>query len=198
MSKLETLEDAYSPANVEAARDHYVVISGCSGGGKSSLLRELADRNYRVFAEPCRQIIKEQNFIGGDAIPSKNFYQCAQLCISRTMHNMISAAATTSPVFFDRSIIDAISGLERLRVDIPPHLAQAAKVFRYSKKVFIAPPWPEMFGNDAERIHTYEDSLADYATLLTTYQRFGHELVFIPKASIAQRVDFILHELGES
>jgi hypothetical protein len=25
-----------------------------------------------------------------------------------------------------------------------------------------------------------------------------HELVFIPKASIAQRVDFILHELGES
>ncbi len=196
MSTFEVLEDGYSPANVEVARNYYVVISGCSGSGKSSLLRELADRGYQVFAEPCRQIIKEQNYIGGDAIPSKDFYKCIELCVSRTMHNMITVAATRSHVFFDRSIVDAVSGLEHMKVSVPPHLITALETFRYGKKVFITPPWPEMFRNDSERIHTYAEALAEYKTLLTTYQRLGHELIFLPKVSVPERVDFILRELG--
>jgi predicted ATPase len=196
MSAFEILEDSYSPAAVEAARNYYVVISGCSGAGKSSLLRELADRGYRVFAEPCRQIIKEQNYIGGDAIPSKDFYKCTELCVSRSMHNMISAAATTSHVFFDRSIVDAVSGLEHIKASVPTHIMKALQTFRYNKKVFITPPWPEVFRNDSERIHSYDHAVADYAALLTTYERIGHELVFLPKVSVQHRVDFILRELG--
>jgi predicted ATPase len=191
----EILEEGYSPANVAVARDYYVVISGCSGAGKSSLLRELADRGYRVFAEPGRQIVKEQNFIGGDGIPSKDVYKFVELCVSRTMHNMINAAATTSFVFFDRSIIDNIGGLEHL-AGIPAHLQKALETFRYSKKVFIAPPWPEMFRNDRERIHSYEAAVAEYATLLPAYERLGHQLIMLPKVSIEERVDFILLELG--
>src|ERR1700730_8487131 len=168
MSTLEILENGYSPAAVEAARDYYVVISGCSGAGKSSLLRELSDRGYRVFAEPGRQIVKEQNFIGGDGIPSKDAYKFAELCVSRSMHNMIIAAATTSHVFFDRSIIDNFNGLEQMKGGAPAHIKMAVQTFRYSRKVFIAPPWPEMFRNDGERIHTYDDAVAEYATLLTT------------------------------
>jgi predicted ATPase len=196
MSTFEILEDGYAPADVEAARNYYVVLSGCSGAGKSSLLCELADRGYRVFAEPCRQVIKEQNYIGGDAIPSKDFYKCIELCVSRSMYNMISVAATRSHVFFDRSIVDAVSGLERMKVSVPAHLLKALHTFRYSRKVFIAPPWPEMFRNDSERLHTYADAVAEYAALLTTYQRLGHELVFVPKVPVPQRVDFILGELG--
>ena len=40
--------------------DWMVVVSGCSGGGKSTLLAELALRGYAVFPEPGRQIVKEQ------------------------------------------------------------------------------------------------------------------------------------------
>jgi predicted ATPase len=196
MAKLEMLEDGYLPANVEAARNYYVVISGCSGAGKSSLLRELADRGYRVFAEPGRQIVKEQNFIGGDGIPSKDVYKFVELCVSRTMYNMINAAATTSHVFFDRSIIDNIGGLEHLTSGIPPHLQKALETFRYSKKVFIAPPWPEMFRTDSERIHSYADAVEMYDALLPAYQRLGHELIYLPKVSVVERVDFILRELG--
>ena len=195
MSTFELLEDGYSPTNVAAARDYYVVISGCSGAGKSSLLRELADRGYRVFAEPGRQIVKEQNFIGGDGIPRKDIHKFVELCVSRSMHNMISAATTTSHVFFDRSIIDNFSGLEQMKGGAPAHIRKAVGAFRYSRKVFIVPPWPEMFRNDSERVHTYDDAVAEYETLLTTYRRLGHELVLIPKASVPERVDFILREL---
>jgi predicted ATPase len=196
MSTLEILEDSYSPASVAAARDYYVVISGCSGAGKSSLLRELADRGYRVFEEPGRQIVKEQNFIGGDGIPSKDAYKFVELCVSRTMHNMINAAATKSHVFFDRSIIDNFNGLEQMNGGAPAHIKNAVQMFRYNRKVFIAPPWPEMFRTDSERLHSYDDALAEYATLLPAYERLGHQLFFLPKVSVVERVDFILRELG--
>src|SRR5579862_6811946 len=165
------LEDDDSPASVASARDYYVVISGCSGGGKSSLLGELSDRGYRVFAEPGRQIVKEQNFIGGDGVPGRNVGKFVELCVSRSMHNMINAAGTSSFVFFDRSIIDNIRGFEQLPGGIPPHLLKAMQTFRYSKKVFITPPWPEMFRNDNERTHSYEDAVAEYDELLPAYQR---------------------------
>jgi predicted ATPase len=196
MSSFKILEDEYAPANVAGARDFYVVISGCSGGGKSSLLGELSERGYRVFAEPGRQIVKEQNFIGGDGIPSQDARKFSELCVSRAMHNMIIAAGTTSHVFFDRSIVDNVSGLQHTPEGAPPHLVMAMETFRYGKKVFMTPPWPEMFRTDSERTHSYEVALADYATLLPAYERLGHQIIILPKVSVKERVDFILKELG--
>jgi hypothetical protein len=40
--------------------DRLVVVSGCSGGGKSTLLVEMMRRGYQVYPEPGRQIVKEQ------------------------------------------------------------------------------------------------------------------------------------------
>jgi predicted ATPase len=197
VNSFELLEDGYSPAAaVAAARDFYVVISGCSGGGKSSLLRELADRGYRVFAEPGRQIVKEQNFIGGDGIPSKDARKFSELCVSRAMHNMIIAAATTAHVFFDRSIIDNVSGLQQLPGGAPVEMLKAMETFRYARKVFMTPPWPELFRTDAERTHSYEVAIAEYATLVPAYERLGHEVILLPKVSVTERVDFILTQLG--
>ena len=160
------------------------------------MLNELADRGYRVFAEPGRQIVKEQNFIGGDGIPSKDVDKFVELCVSRSMHNMISAAATKSYVFFDRSIIDNFNGLEQMKAGAPAHIRKAVETFRYAKKVFMAPPWPELFRTDAERTHSYEDAVAEYVTLIPAYERLGHEVVILPKVSVRERVDFILQELG--
>ena len=36
--------------------DRFVVISGCSGGGKSTLLSELGRRGYGTVEEPGRRI----------------------------------------------------------------------------------------------------------------------------------------------
>jgi predicted ATPase len=196
MSGSELLEDGYSPAKVAAARDFFVVISGCSGGGKSSLMHELAADGYRVFAEPGRQIVKEQNFIGGDGIPGRNVLKFVELCVSRAMHNMIMAADTSSYVFFDRSIVDNVNGLQRMPGGAPPHLIRAMETFRYAKKVFMTPPWPELFRTDAERTHSYEVAVAEYETLVPAYEQLGHEVIVLPKTSVKERVDFILKELA--
>jgi ABC-type lipoprotein export system ATPase subunit len=66
----ENLEDNYlNETNFPIVKNNYVVISGCSGGGKSTLLSELVNRGYSVVLEPGRQIVKEQTAIGGDALP---------------------------------------------------------------------------------------------------------------------------------
>jgi predicted ATPase len=49
--------------------DRFVVISGCSGGGKSTLLAELSRRGHAIVEEPGRQIIKEELKGKGLALP---------------------------------------------------------------------------------------------------------------------------------
>jgi predicted ATPase len=49
--------------------DRFVVISGCSGGGKSTLLEELAARGYAVVEEPGRRIVQEELAGNGAALP---------------------------------------------------------------------------------------------------------------------------------
>jgi len=64
-----TPEDGYRPSSVTDGPCRAVVITGCSGGGKSTLLAELGRRGHRVFPEAGRQIVREQDWIGGDARP---------------------------------------------------------------------------------------------------------------------------------
>lgn len=187
-------ESDYVPADVAKAKERYVVLTGCSGGGKSDLLGEIASRGFRVFAEPGRQVIKEQNYIGGDAAPGPDIMKFVELTISRTMHHMIEASSACAPVFFDRSIVDQVSGLEHLKIDVPAHLMRAAEMFRYNEHVFIVPPWKEIYRNDCERTHSFEDACAQYATLLATYERLRYKFVLVPKVPVSERADFILRD----
>ena len=49
--------------------DRFVVISGCSGGGKSTLLSELGRRGYGTVEEPGRRIVREEMLGEGSALP---------------------------------------------------------------------------------------------------------------------------------
>ncbi len=55
---------------------------------------------------------------------------------------------TTGPVFFDRGVPDVIGYLRLLKRSVPPHMEKAAQVFRHNRRVFIAPPWRQIFRRD--------------------------------------------------
>jgi predicted ATPase len=188
-------EARYDPAKAQAAHEKFVVVTGCSAGGKSSLVGELAARGYRTFAEPGRQIIREQAAIGRPNILDDEPALFGEFCIARTIHRMIEAAEADGPMFFDRSLIDPLSYSKLKNVPEPPHWVRAAEVFRFQPTVFFVPPWPEIFRNDAERRHSFEDGLAEYPILLENYRRFGYRPVIVPKVSISARADFVLAQL---
>jgi predicted ATPase len=188
-------EDTYDPHLVSSRADLFVVLTGCSGGGKSSLLAELGRRGHPVFEEPGRQVVKEQLYVGGDALPWADVGKFVALTVSRSMHNMILAARSGRRSFFDRGIVDQLGGLEHAKLTVPDYLAEAARRFRYSKTVFAVPPWPEIFHTDEERRHGFDEAQASYAPLLETYRRLGYGTVEVPKLPIKARVDFVLARL---
>lgn len=188
-------ERAYRPELAAAASARFVMITGCSGGGKSSLLTELGRRGYRTFAEPGRQIFKEQTLIDGPALPARDGILFGELCISRTINRMVEAADAQDFVFFDRGLIDPLGHWARLGTEPPAHWTAAVKRFRFHRQVFVAPPWPEIFENDSERQHSLDEALRDYSALLKLYRDFGYETIILPKLPVAERADFVLGTL---
>jgi predicted ATPase len=49
--------------------EKFVTISGCSGGGKSTLLSELQRRGHTIVEEPGRRIVVQELGSGGRALP---------------------------------------------------------------------------------------------------------------------------------
>jgi predicted ATPase len=141
-----------------------IVISGCSGGGKSTLLAELRARGCPTFEEPGRRVVREQLAQGGDGLPWLNVRKFAELCIAHSLAQLAEASALEGHAFFDRSIVDAVSALEHLALPVPQEARRALASRPYSARVFMTPPWPELFSTDAERRHTLADAEAEFAT----------------------------------
>jgi predicted ATPase len=49
--------------------ERFIVISGCSGGGKSTLVAEFARRGYATVKEPGRRIVEDEKRGAGTALP---------------------------------------------------------------------------------------------------------------------------------
>jgi predicted ATPase len=63
--------------------------------------------------------------------------------------------------------------------------------------MFMAPPWPEIHVTDADRRHGFDAAVAEYDRLLQVYPALGYQVLFLPKASVAARADFVLAALGD-
>lgn len=175
--------------------DRFVLLSGCSGGGKSALLSALRMRGFAAFEEPGREVVREQLLIDGPALPWRDQALFAELCVSRAMRQMAAAAECTGSVFFDRGIVDAVAFFEHLRRDVPAHLERAAGLLRYCRTVFVTPPWPEIYSGDRERRHSYEEAVAQYDASLSTFRRLNYHPLELPKTSIESRADFIVDRI---
>ena len=170
-----------------------VVISGCSGGGKSTLLGELRRRGHATVAEPGRRIIAEQIRQGANALPWTDMAAFLREALRVAAMDLEGAARDAGPVFFDRGLIDAAAALQRL-YGVP--LAQSLGESRpYGRLVFLAPPWPDIYCADEARRHGFPEAEAEYAHLDATYRALGYEVRLLPRASVAERADFVLEAI---
>lgn len=169
--------------------DRFVVISGCSGGGKSTLLAELALRGYAVVEEPGRRIIAAERQTGGQALPWVDLAAFARRAVAVALEDYALALGRSGWVFFDRGLIDAATALQHCTGE--PVLGALGQGRRYHRRIFLAPPWKEIYRNDGDRKHDLREAMAEYERLLSAYLSLGYDVTILPKVSVQERADFI-------
>ncbi|RIJ23471.1 ATPase [Henriciella barbarensis] len=173
-----------------------IVISGCSSGGKSTLLNELAERGYTTVEEPGRQIVREALETGSDALPWVNPETFVRRAIEIAAASLDAVRHIDGPVFFDRSAIDALAHFERLSIQTPTNLKSLGETCLYDRTVFFAPPWADLYVQDDERPLPFEEAVQEYNWLRLAYPARGYRLIDLPKTSVEARADFVLKSLG--
>lgn len=170
--------------------DNFVVISGCSGGGKSTLLQALSRRGHHVIEEPGRRIVKEELANGGLALPWVDPLAFARRAARLALQDRASARLRPGLVFFDRSLVDAASALQATTGK--SYLSRLCMRNRYHRQVFLTPPWPEIYVRDDERRHDLKEALGEYERLCEDFSRLGYEPHILPQVNVAERVAFVL------
>jgi len=162
-----------------------VVISGCSGGGKSSLLDEMQRRGFAVMPEVGRQVVVAQLKTDGDAVPWKNWRRFLELCVEPGINQHRAAGGlSVSIVLFDRSLID-----NTMDDALSDHLRKIRNDHRYDPVVYFT------YRIDNERRHDFACALEDYARLQIAYPALGYQVVEIPKVSVSERADWLSERL---
>lgn len=178
--------------------NRFFVITGGPGSGKSTLLSALQASGQFCLPEAGRAIIKAQVAIGGSALPWSDPAAFAELMLSWEIRSYHEAEATSGPAFFDRGVADVAGYLRLTGLPMPMHLEKAVAIYRYNRKVFIAPPWPEIFTQDRERKQDFAEAVRTYDALATTYSASGYQLVELPRAPVEERAAFVLQTVATS
>jgi predicted ATPase len=173
----------------------FFVVTGGPGSGKSSLIAGLQASGYSRSYEAGRSIIQDQVAIGGRALPWVDPALFAEMMLCWELCSYQTAQRESGLVFFDRGVPDVLGYLRLLDLPVPEHMQKAASTFRYNRRVFIAPPWQEIYRVDRERKQDFEESVRTYQTMAATYTALGYDLVEIPRVSVDERVLFTLESV---
>lgn len=168
------------------------VITGGPGMGKTAITQHLQKEGYLSVPEAGRAIIQQQVMLGTDAVPWMNKLKFAELMFERSLRDYKSASVNGMPVFFDRGIHDIIGYLTLNNINIPGDMLSIVKDYRYNRKVFITPPWKEIYVNDTERKQSFEEAVATYEMMNRIYTSHHYEVIEVPKMTVEQRAAFII------
>lgn len=175
--------------------DRFVVITGGPGSGKTTLLDSLSEEGFPSTLEAGRGVIQDQKTIGGSALPWTDPALFAELMLSWEMRSYRWAQQQRGMVLFDRALPDVVGYLRLAGLPVPAHVSTAAETFHYHRQVFIAPPWPEIFSQDAERLQDLAEAERTYDAMVETYTNLGYELVTLPRADVAARTAFVTRRI---
>ncbi|NDV96276.1 ATPase [Dysgonomonas sp. 521] len=176
-------------------KNNYHIITGGPGVGKTTLICELRQRGYNCVHEVARHIIKEQMETNGDALPWLNTRKYSDLMLSYSIGDFIEYSDVDELLFFDRGIPDTYGYEVLMKFPENAALKDAIKTYRYSPTVFILPPWVEIYSTDDERKQDFSEALRTYEVMRNVYTELGYKLIEVPKASPAERADFVINSV---
>ncbi len=170
----------------------FVLLTGCSGGGKSTLLRALEKRSFAIVPEPGRRIVSDELAGYGKALPWVNMEAFAQRAVEMAKRDLEVAQQTGGIVFFDRGLIDAAVALAHCGG--PTIEETLGKTRAYWERVFMVPPWKTLFANDGQRRHSFEEAVQEHRRIEQALDTLGYTRTELPKVSVQERAEIVLRD----
>jgi predicted ATPase len=176
-------------------KSNFYIITGGPGGGKTSLLESLASKGYNYIPETALHIIKKRLSKGLTPRPDPKTF--AQEIFEKDWINFIANSRLSSLLFFDRSFMDSAGMLFKCDRVGYNKIKETLLTNRYNNKVFIIPPWREIYRNDTERDQSFEEGIEVYEWIDKWYRQHDYDVVIVPKDTIGNRVKFILSQMAK-
>jgi len=174
-------------------KENFYVITGGPGVGKTTLIKELFLRGYKFVPEVAREIIRTEISNNGDALPWKDAKKYSGLILENSVRDFLKYMNVSDACFFDRGIPDTYGYEILMNFEIDMNLLEAVRKYRYNTKVFILPPWEEIYATDNERRQDFETAVKTYRVLWQAYEKSGYELIEVPTLPIEKRADYLLN-----
>ena len=172
-----------------------IVITGGPGTGKSTVIEELAKRNFPCMKEISREVTLNARNSGVDQLFLTKPLLFSELLIEGRIAQYQEAERQNLPlVFFDRGIPDVHAYMNYISIDYPVTYITKSNLYRYNS-IFLMPPWEEIYITDNERYENFEQALAIHNHLKRTYTELDYAIIEVPTGSVAERTDFILSKL---
>jgi predicted ATPase len=172
-----------------------VVITGGPGTGKTTIIDGLIEQGYSCFPEISRQITLEAKKQGIEQLFLEKPLLFSELLLEGRKKQFNSAIQDQAEiVFLDRGIPDILAYMHYIGDSYPAFFDHACKEHNYSK-IFVLPPWQEIYISDEARYENYEQAKLIFTHLKETYQNYGYELIEVPKGTLEERIIFILNQL---
>ena len=172
----------------------HVLITGCSGGGKSTLVRALSERGHITVPEPGLRILKDERARGGTALPWVDLHAFLWRAVEMAKADLTRMASRPNPVFYDRGLLDAAVGLKS-SFGVPFHKTLGNR-FPYSNRIFLAPPWRDIYATTLDRRHSFEDATREYDRIRGAAEELRLKINELPRVDVQARVRFVQSNLG--
>ncbi|MCV9929034.1 ATP-binding protein [Flavobacterium sp. LS1R49] len=172
-----------------------IVIIGGPGTGKSTIIDGLVADGYCCYPEISRQVTLEAQKQGIEQLFLEKPLLFSEKLLEGRIKQFENAKQEPSEVvFIDRGIPDVVAYMDYIGDDYPDHFKTACEECKYSK-IFLLPPWEEIYMSDGERYENFEQAKTIYSHLVETYRKYGYELIEVPKDTVSNRILYILDKI---
>lgn len=171
-----------------------ILLIGGPSSGKTTLINHLEEEGYICYPEISREVTLKARAQGVDQLFLTNPMLFSEMLLDGRIEQFENAIKEEKTVFIDRGIPDVLAYMDFIGDTYPEKFVWACEKYKYDK-IFLLPPWEEIYTSDSERYESYEQAMQIHDFLVNTYTKYGYDLIEVPKVSVENRYQFIIDHL---